>query len=447
MKITTLNERIRTLATASASRLALVGKGFELTFQDLSKNTDQFFGRRVGIICQDIELAVRAMVAADGRAQSIALLSSRLSHSDIDKIVTQGHLDMVVGPGREAPELRPEDLFPSIASDEAKGKLYDPEVPTEWLVATSGTTSSPKLVRHSTSTLSHRIRSRRTDTDKPEVWGLFYDIARFAGLEVFFQSVVSGNTLVAPSDEDSLSDQLKFMRENGVSHLSATPTMWRKVLMTGESDRLALKQVTLGGEVADQKVLSALRARFPKARVTHVYASTEAGVGFWVSDGQAGFPTSFLRSNPGRPELQLRDGHLWVRSGSTGAGYLYEDSSMSNGWVDTGDIVEVRGDRLHILGRGSQVLNIGGDKVIPDKIRQVLLECDLVLDAFVFGRTNPFTGNVVVAQIVLNKNTNPEIARTGLEDFINRRLSKIERPRIVRFVDVLRTNATGKAVQ
>ena len=86
-----------------------------------------------------------------------------------------------------------------------------------------------------------------------------------------------------------------FVRE-GVNAMSATPTLWRKILMSDASRSLALRSITLGGEIADQQVLSTLASTYPSARIRHIYASTEAGTGFSVTDGKAGFPVSFLEN-------------------------------------------------------------------------------------------------------------------------------------------------------
>ncbi|NCB05377.1 MAG: hypothetical protein EOM69_07625, partial [Clostridia bacterium] len=168
---------------------------------------------------------------------------------------------------------------------------------TLWYLATSGTTGTPKLLAHTLTSLSRTVRgdqSEKTDTR----WGLFYDYTRFAGLQVVLQALISGATLIAPALDASLTDKLAMLARQGCTHLSATPTMWRTIVMNPGAKDLPLRQITLGGEIADDRILNTLQTIYPTARVTHIYASTEAGVGFSVKDGRGGFPASYLVEPP-----------------------------------------------------------------------------------------------------------------------------------------------------
>ena len=113
---------------------------------------------------------------------------------------------------------------------------------------------------------------------------MLYDYTRFAGLQVLLQSIISGSVLIEPIFEYSLEKKIKNFIDHNCTHLSATPTLWRKILMTPDSDQINLLQATLGGEIADDKILSAVSKHFPNARIAHIFASTEAGVGFSVID-------------------------------------------------------------------------------------------------------------------------------------------------------------------
>jgi len=75
------------------------------------------------------------------------------------------------------------------------------------------------------------------------------------------------------------------------------------------------------GEIADQAILDSLKARFPDAAIGHAYASTEAGVGFEVTDGLEGFPASYV-GRPGPVEMKVTDGTLHIRSPRTASGYV-----------------------------------------------------------------------------------------------------------------------------
>ena len=155
---------------------------------------------------------------------------------------------------------------------------------TRWVLATSGTTGVPKLIEHTTESLT---RSCKTDTTRGHefTWGLIYDPFRFAGLQVLLQALSSGSKLIVCNSTESLSEQASILGANDATALSATLTYWRKLLMVKDLQLDSLRQITLGGEPADQSVLNALKHRFPKTRIAHIYASTEVGVGFSVTDG------------------------------------------------------------------------------------------------------------------------------------------------------------------
>ena len=402
----------------------------------------------VAILCRDPAISALTASRLDGFARIISILPWDEEPARLQNLIDLGGFEVVISDDRTALSSMLADGGLSVLGLkelETCSRERQRQLTTEWLVPTSGTTSSPKLVRHTSQSLAQVAFSASSVTDRQEVWGLLYDLSCFAGLQVLFQSVFRGKTLVAPPTTWNLDSRIDFLATHSVTHLSATPTLWRKILMSPYSSRLKLQQITLGGEAADQNVLSALRTRFPEARVTHVYASTESGVGFWVSDGKAGFPSDFLKAQPGKPELAIREGRLHVRS--SGAASTYSDGQPIQlaGWVDTGDLIEVKGDRFFIAGRENQVLNVGGDKVLVESVRSVLLSCPEVEDVNVYGQPNPITGTLVACEVVLSAGVDEQSGRRAIDSYSESQLSRSERPRIIRFVSELKTNSTGKA--
>jgi len=226
--------------------------------------------------------------------------------------------------------------------------------------------------------------------------------------------------------------------------MSATPTLWRKVLMSSDGRKLRLKQVTLGGEAADQTVLDQLGRTYPSARITHVYASTEVGLGFWVSDGKSGFPMSFLEEGFDDIKLQVRGERLFVQSRNSAT--KGEGLAVDNlGWVDTGDLVELAGDRFFVAGRANGTINVGGDKVLPEKVRRTILGHPMVRDAIVYGRSNPFTGAIVATDVSLKRKADLGEAKTEIAAHCRRTLESHEVPRVIQIVDEIQVGASGKA--
>jgi acyl-coenzyme A synthetase/AMP-(fatty) acid ligase len=315
----------------------------------------------------------------------------------------------------------------------------DGDVLTRWVLYTSGTTGTPKPIAHTLASLSRTVVRDGADVSSM-VWGLLYDPNRMAGIQVVLQSLLSGARLVAPPLTDPLGQRIAALAAGGVDALSATPTLWRRILQLPNSADLALRQITLGGEIADQPVLDALRHRYPTARIVHVFASTETGAAFSVSDGRAGFPVSYLRDAPRGIALEIRDGILHVHSpGASAAG--------PDGFASTGDIVEIVDDRVVFRGRASGVVNVGGANVWPEEVEQLLRSHPAVADAVVTATPNPLAGNLLVARVVAA----PDAERAGLgkllRAFVREHAPSTHVPATVKVVDELETSAAGKVVR
>jgi acyl-CoA synthetase (AMP-forming)/AMP-acid ligase II len=199
----------------------------------------------------------------------------------------------------------------------------------------------------------------------------------------------------------------------------------------------------LGGEAVDQPLLDHLKERFPEARIVHIYASTEAGALFAVTDGQEGFPASWLERGPDGVSLRIVDGVLEVSSPRAMLGYALEDASPKE-WVRTGDLVEVRGDRVHFIGREDSMINVGGAKVLPEEVERVAAEVPGVREAYVFGKRSPILGQIVAMQVVIEGGYDAEDVRTRLGQMLPDRLPAYKVPRIIQFVDGIGATETGK---
>jgi acyl-CoA synthetase (AMP-forming)/AMP-acid ligase II len=400
-------------------------------------------------LVRDVSLAVAALTQLDGAVERIFLAPTNLSPETLEQLSTSVGCDTVItdlqaaaGPGGLKTYLiGPQSPLPSLPPDASR-----PAVETRWLLATTGTTGLPKIVGHRLDSLIKTTKQNLV-AEGTVRWGLLYDFTRFAGLQVLLQSLLSGATLLAPAAELGIERQTALLTEAGCTHLSATPTLWRKLLMTSASDRLSLRQITLGGEIADQRILSALRTRFPEARIAHIYASTESGVGFSVSDNREGFPADYLTNPPHGIALRVKDGRLQVRNTDVDASYVGSSDRFvaDDGFIDTNDLVELRGDRYVFLGRANGVINVGGNKVHPEQVEHILLQCPEVAEARVYAKKNSFTGALVAADVVpRQKDADEQTLRATLTTACRAALHPYQVPAVIRFLKEIETNAAGK---
>ncbi len=234
-----------------------------------------------------------------------------------------------------------------------------------------------------------------------------------------------------------------------MTHISGTPSHWRKLLMSGSAADFAPRYVRLSGEIADQAVLDGLKQAFADASVGHAYASTEAGVGFAVNDGFEGFPASLIGPDRDGVEMKVVDGSLRIRSRRAATAYIGRHAAAltdADGFVDTGDMVELRGDRYYFVGRRGGIINIGGLKVHPEEIEAVINRHADVRMSRAKSRKSPITGAIVVADVVLAESgasRSKEIRDEILADCRNH-LASHKVPAIIRLVEALDVTPAGK---
>jgi len=373
----------------------------------------------------------------DGAVATMALISANTPAEEIDRRMAKvGSYLLLCDDVKRADAVSFDDLVTKYAPTTDVEK-------TAWLLSTSGTTSQPKQVAHTLETLT---RTTQVQLENDFVWGELYDPYRFAGLQVVLQAVLGGSSICFPELDDDLTAQIDFMQQNGVNALSATPTLWRKILMTGNSKSLKLKTITLGGEIADDRILKSVVSAFPEARVRHIYASTEAGTGFSVTDGKAGFPASYLDAEFRGVKLRIDDGILMIHNGMKMAGYVGEESGFADdaGWVNTGDQVKVENDRVVFMGRASGVINVGGNKAYPEHVENILRRVPDVEMVRVYGMNNPIVGQLVVADVSAADNADVATVKEALMQLATTELKKHERPVKYQFVEAIEHSANGK---
>lgn len=436
------------IALVHRQRLAWrYGNGEALSYGDISQwigqhtaLCDEVRGHCVAVFASTNKDLAKAFPILDGVVSRMLILPPSLMH---DKELT-GELSKAAGVTMEVTCTDGKITALPLSKALPEKSLKES---TEWVLATSGTTDVPKLVVHNLASLT---RALRVDLVKGEHtrWGLTYNISRFAGLQVYLQALLSGSELIIPDESDSFSEQLSTFKAAGCTAISATPSFWRKFLMVPGMEALNLKLITLGGEIAGDTILRALKSTYLNATITHIYASTEAGVGFAVSDGIAGFPESYIAQGIGKTKLRLSNtGTLLIKPDTLLQRYLNNTVlSDEEGYIDTGDCVELRNGRVMFLGRDSGAINVGGNKVQPEYIEEVMMASGLIQAARVYAKASPIMGQLVVAEIVADSDDEAETKRL-LREYCKKNLESYQIPAMLKQVDNIATNAAGKIVR
>ena len=416
----------------------------------LGRRLEELRGLSVLLSTRDQLPAALALIELDGIARRIVLCPPDVPSTYLPDIVATAGVDAVVG-DRAAAELGGENFIPCGVGITPGAPSREPGELTEWILLTSGTTGAPKLVRHTRATLSGAMAAAsppgHSTLGHGAVWSTIYDMRRYGGLQIFLRAMLGGGSMVLSSALEPVGDFLARAGARGVSHISGTPSHWRRALMSAAAGKIAPRYVRLSGEIADQAILDHLHASFPQADIAHAFASTEAGVAFDVGDGRSGFPASFI-GRRGDVEMRVVDGSLRIRSGRNALDYLGVGAAPlfdADGFVDTGDIVELDEGRYHFVGRRGGVINIGGQKVHPEEIEAVINRHPDVQMSVVRARKSPITGAIVVADVVVMSKHAPLDALKGqILDACRDTLARYKVPASIRFVSAIEVAASGK---
>ncbi|MDB5964006.1 MAG: AMP-dependent synthetase and ligase [Polaromonas sp.] len=261
----------------------------------------------------------------------------------------------------------------------------------------SGSTGKPKGILYDFTRIAEKFRKQR----EPVIAIPFLMIDHFGGINTILAITSSLGTAVTVADR-SVPSICRAIDKYKVELLPTTPsflTMLMASRLHHQFDLSSLKRISYGTEVMPQSTLNRVRAAFPHAELLQTYGLSEVGVlrsqsrpdgSLWVRLGGPGFQT------------QVRDDILWIKSDFAMEGYLNAPSEFDGeGWFNTRDRVEVDGDYFRILGRTTDIINVGGQKVYPAEVEDFLLQLDNILDVAVYGEPSPLLGQLVVARVQL----------------------------------------------
>jgi acyl-CoA synthetase (AMP-forming)/AMP-acid ligase II len=417
-----------------------------LTHTSLAGLRDKLAGRSVILATGDHLKTAAALIELDGIARRLVLCPPELDEERLRLVADIVEADSIVYDGDSShPPLSLDISTPCRLPLQPSEPPRAGRIASEWALLTSGTSGAPKLALHNLATLTGAFS--RAAADRAPNWATFYDIRRYGGLQIFLRAVVGGSALTLTSPHEALDDFLARLVRRNVDRISGTPSHWRRVLMSRVGQNFRPAYVRLSGEISDDAVLIALRRRYPNARIGHAYASTEAGVAFEVSDERSGFPASYLGERNG-VVMKVEDGSLRINSPRAALSYIGLNAPPlrdGEGFIDTGDMIEIRDDRCYFVGRRGGVINVGGAKVHPEEVEAVINLHERVTMSLVRARANPITGALVVADVVLDGGAAKE--DTIREDILascRARLAPYKVPAMIRFVPSLATTAGGK---
>jgi acyl-CoA synthetase (AMP-forming)/AMP-acid ligase II len=400
-------------------------------------------GARVGLVVRPSPASVAALAALERLSSDVFLLNPGLDDAEREETGRRFRLSALV-------ESRRDDGGITLGVRALEGGEPGGGAPTVTIL-TSGTSGAPKAARHTWESLLRPVR--RGSSAAKSRWLVTYPLHLYAGLQVLCQCLADGGCLVI-APRGATSDELAcLLVDRRIEFASGTPSFWRRLALFADPARLehsSLRQITLGGETVDQGVLDLLARRFPNARRVHIYATSEHGRCFSVTDGQAGFPRRFLDGpSPDGVRMKVEGGQLLIQSANAMREYdRYGPGDPTGGeWRPTGDLVRIEGDRVFFEGRISDILNVGGQKVHPLEVERQVRSVPGVADVRVFGRRSSIAGQLVACEIVVEDGFDPEAVRQAVVRHCAERLQDAQRPRFIEIVPQLALSDANKTVR
>ena len=299
------------------------------------------------------------------------------------------------------------------------------------ILFSSGSTGKPKAMIHNLDTLIDSFKDKKEKSMNMLVFLMFDHIG---GLNTVFNALCMGACLIIPKIKDAKTI-CELIEKYKIMVLPSSPTFLNLVLISEEYknyDLSSLRMITYGTETMPQSLLLKLKGVFPKVKFLQTFGTSETGISTTSSKSSNSL---FMKLEDINGEYKIVENELWLRSKTQVLGYLNAsmDSFTSDGWFKTGDLVEVDGEYIKIIGRAKEVINVGGQKVLPAEVESVILSIEEISDCMVYGEKNAITGQTVVCDVVLNKNI--ENIKKRVRVFCKDRLDTYKIPTKVNVVD------------
>lgn len=292
------------------------------------------------------------------------------------------------------------------------------------ILFSSGTSGAPKGAVHDFTKLLEKFKAERKSLRTINF--LLFD--HWGGLNTLFHTLSNCGVVLALRDRRPEA-VCKFIENHQIELLPVSPS-FLNLLLLSESyksyDMSSLSLITYGTEPMPQSTLNRAKKAFPEVRFLQTYGLIELGVlrsksksddSLWVKLGGEGY------------DLRVVDNILQIKAESAMFGYLNAPSPFTeDGYFITGDQVEVEGEYYKILGRKSEIINVGGDKVYPQEVENVILAIDNVNEVIVFGKKHPLLGNIVCAKVSLNKDIDAKAAIREIKAYCKARMEPFKIP-------------------
>lgn len=302
------------------------------------------------------------------------------------------------------------------------------------ILFSSGSTGEPKAMIHNLDNLINSYQGKKTKNLNMLVFLMFDHIG---GLNTLLNTLAMGAKIILPVNRNP-EHIAQLIEEHSVHVLPASPTFLNLMLMAKAHEKYklnSLKMITYGTESMPGSLLLKLKEAFPRTRLLQTFGTSETGI---TQTSSRSSNSLEMKLDDPNTDYKIVAGELWLKSTTQVMGYLNAsmESFTDDGWFKTGDLVEELPDGyIKIKGRVKEVINVGGEKVLPAEVESVLLEVAGVADCTVYGASNAITGQMVAAQVVLEENAEPKEVRRQIRKHARQKLDGYKVPAKIEWVD------------
>ena len=299
------------------------------------------------------------------------------------------------------------------------------------ILFSSGTSGKPKGAVHDFAKLLEKFKTKRKSLKILNF--LLFD--HWGGLNTLLHTLSNGGVVITVQDR-SPEGICKMIQDYEIEVLPASPTLLNLLLISGaykNYDLSSLKIISYGTEPMPESTLNALNKLFPEVKLLQTYGLIEVGVmrskskdnnSLWVKIGGEGYETRIVNDM------------LEIKADSAMLGYLNAPSPFTeDGWFMTGDAVEQDGEYIKILGRKSELINVGGEKVYPAEIESIIQELEFITDVEVYGEKNPLSGYIVCARVKVDDPPNFNKLKENIRSHCRSKLERFKVPIKIKMVD------------
>jgi acyl-coenzyme A synthetase/AMP-(fatty) acid ligase len=402
-------------------------------WQNLIKEKNILSGQIVSLVCDYSFKSIAALLALYENSNVIVPITTKIEIETNERIEVS-QTDVIIEISNVNIEIKFHENFDNkhaliqdISNKNAAGLI----------LFSSGSTGKPKAMVHNLDNLAESYLDRKSKNINFLVFLMFDHIG---GINTLLNCLAMGATITIPNSRNP-EEVCSLIQKYKVQVLPSSPTFLNLILIGSchtKYDLSSLIMITYGTEPMPESLLGRLKETFPRVKFLQTFGTSETGI---IKTSSKSNSSTFLKIEDDKQEFQIVDGELWIRSKTQILGYLNHnsDSFTTDGWFKTGDIVKLQEDGyLNIIGRKKEIINVGGEKVLPQEVENILMELDYVQDATVYAMPSPIVGEAVAVDIVFKENVSlPENIKSQVRNHCKSKLEAYKVPVKINVVENL----------